>query len=352
MAYTTIDDPSLYFTAYVYSGTGSDRSFSDIGFQPDWIWIKQRNGTGNHRLIDSVRGANKLLYSTGTNAEDNDTSGVVSSFDSNGYSTTNEDSTVQNTSGETYVNWLWKAGTSFSNDASATSIGTIDSSGSANQTAGISICSYTGNQTSGASIKHGLSTAPKTIFIKKRSAGDHWTVLTQTISLNTHLHLSQNNGAISDPMFTNTAPTTSVFTVDSDGQVNGNNDTFIAYCFSPIKGYSKFGKYTGNGNVDGPFIYTGFRPAWVMTKRTDSAGDWAMMDNKRPNEFNVVQNYLKAQATDAEQTDDSFNIDICATGFKCRYNNGNYNADGGAYVYWAFAEVPTVNSNGAPANAR
>tara|TARA_Y100000996_G_scaffold317447_1_gene253591 strand:+ start:185 stop:1300 length:1116 start_codon:yes stop_codon:yes gene_type:complete len=371
MAYTTIDDPTQYFNTVLWTGdivdgdgTGHDQAVTGVGFQPNWIWHKCRSHANQHIIVDSVRGTGgsptQMLMltsqSSGAEASDN-TNGTIESIDSDGYTVTsgNDSSSKSNNAGangRTYVGWCWKAETAFSNDASATSIGTIDSSGSANQTAGISICSYTGNQTSGASIKHGLSTKPTTIWIKKRSATDHWTILTQTISLNTHLHLSQNNGAISDPMFTNTAPTTSVFTVDSDGQVNGNNDTFIAYCFSPIKGYSKFGKYTGNGNVDGPFIYTGFRPAWVMTKRTDAAGDWAMMDNKRPNEFNVVQNYLKGQAGDAEQTDDSFNIDICATGFKCRYNNGNYNADGGAYVYWAFAEVPTVNSNGAPANAR
>ena len=145
---------------------------------------------------------------------------------------------------------------------------------------------------------------------------------------------------------------TNTFKVGNNNDTNTSSDEYIFYAWQSIKGFSKFGRYTGNGNASGPFINTGFKPALVITKRFDGAGDWAMMDHKRPNEFNVVQNYLKAQAVDVEQTDDSFNIDIVSNGFKCRYDNGNYNADGGTYIYMAWALNPFISSSGVPTTAR
>ena len=370
MAYTTIDDPTQYFNTVLFTGdivdgdgTGHDQAVTGVGFQPNWIWHKCRSHANQHILVDSVRGTGGSptqmigLTSQGTGAEVNsNTNGWIESIDSDGFTVTsgNDSSSKSNNAGangRTYVDWCWKAETAFSNDASSTSIGTIDSSGSANQTAGISICSYTGNGTSGATIKHGLSTAPKMIIIKKRSAGDNWTILnTNLASMNTHLHFT-TDGAISDPMFTNTSPTTSVFTVDSDGQVNGNNDTFIAYCFSDVKGYSKFGKFIGNGDADGTFVYTGFKPAFLLTKKvTEGSGEWHIYDNKRVIN-NPNNNVLSPNAGYADSINANCNTDFLSSGFKLRNNNDNRNDSGETHIYMAFAQSPFVSSNGIPNNA-
>ena len=187
------------------------------------------------------------------------------------------------------------------------------------------------------------------------SSAEHWIVYHESVG-NTHGLFLNTTSAEDDDItyFNDTSPTSSVFSLGSGDKTNKSGEGQMAFCFAEKKGFSKFGTYRGNGSTNGPFIYTGFKPAFVMTKRTDSASDWAIMDNKRPNEFNVVQNYLKAQASDAEQTDDSFNIDILSNGWKARYNNGNYNASGGSYIYMAFAENPLVAnvSGGVPATAR
>jgi len=368
MAFTTIDDPTQYFEPLLWTGNGSSpRSLSGLEFQPDLIWSKRRDDAAGHNLLDSVRGAgvdSELCpSSTGVEGSNNaNTYGYLSAFTSDGFTVTDgsSDNAYWNNNSATYVAWNWKCEAAFSNDASATSVGTIDSSGKVNTTAGISIISYTGNGTGGATIAHGLGVTPNLLIIKNRadSSQAHWAVWHDKSFVNASdpniLYLQDNAAVADDTNIRHTTATTnsSVFSIGDYNGVNGSSDGIMAYCFAEKQGYSKFDTYVGNGNADGPFIYTGFRPAWVMIKRRDSSGDWAMMDNKRPNEFNVVQNYLKAQATDAEQTDDSFNIDICASGFKCRYTNGNYNASGGLYAYIAFAESPYVNSNGIPNNAR
>ena len=348
MAYTTIDKPSDYFNTKLYTGTGSSNAVTGVGFQPDWTWIKSRTATEAHRIIDSVRGAEEEIYSNLADAEFNEAQGLKS-FDSDGF-------TVGTTPGyngnnKNIVSWNWKAGTSFSNDASSTSVGTIDSTGSVSQTSGFSICTYPGNGTSGATIKHGLSTAPKIIIIKKKSAGDNWTMLNTNIDLNTHLHLNTTQAVVSDPMFTNTAPTTSVFTLDSDGQVNENNNTFVAYCFSEVKGYSKFGSYTGNGNADGTFVYTGFKPAWIMIKAIDQTGEgWFMFDNTRDVD-NAVDKHLTANLNNAEGSG-SHGMDFVSNGIKIRNGGDGTNTSDKNYIYMAFAEQPFVTSTGVPATAR
>ena len=358
-AYTTIDNPELYFQTKLYTGNDSDNHSinldGDENMQPDFLWIKQRGDAGyDHSLTDSVRGNTKMLYTSQTIGEGTHTTGVKS-FDSDGFTLGTDDgdsggsyANLVNYS-KNYVAWCWKAGTSFTNDASATSIGDLDSSGSLSQTAGFSICAYTGNGTSGETIKHGLSTAPKIIIIKKSSGGDNWTMLNTNISLNTHLHFT-SDGAVSDPMFNNTAPTTSVFTVDSDGQVNGDGNVFIAYCWSEVAGYSKFGKYTGNGNANGPFVWTGFKPAFVMWKKSSGTEDWGLSDNKRDTS-NVIGNKLRPNASTLEHTGNA-HMDFLSNGWKWRNTNGEYNASGATYIYLAFAEAPFVNSNGVPCNAR
>jgi len=354
MAYTTIDKPSDYFNTVLYTGNGystsNTQSITGVGFQPDWLWVKCRDAAQNNNLSDVIRGASFRLKSN-ANSGESELTDSIASHDSDGFSLgTGSDVNLNNNK---FVAWNWKAGTSFSNDASSTGIGDIDSSGSVSQISGFSICSYAGSGSSGDTIKHGLSTAPKIIIIKKRSGADNWTMLNTNISLNTHLHLNTTDAAVSDPMFTNTAPTTSVFTVDSDGQVNESGHTFIAYCFSEVKGYSKFGSYVGNNSAtDGAFVYTGFKPAFVMVKITAGQTDgWIIQDNKRDTSNTGTSTRLRANTSAAEFTSTN-EIDFLSNGFKCRGDDGEFNGDGFSYIYMAFAESPFVTSTEVPATAR
>jgi len=356
MAYTTIDDPTAYFQTALWTGNGSARSITLDGnsdMQPDWVWIKRRNSARNHALLDSVRGGSKQLISNSTAAEGTDAQ-LITSFDSDGFSlgTSND----CNSSSDTFVGWSWKAGTSFTNDASSTGIGTIDSTGSVNQTAGFSIVSYTGNATDNASVKHGLNTAPKMVIIKDLSDTSTWGVWHQTLTNGGYkLTLNTNSAQVDDSAFiggSNRAiPTSSVFFLGSGGGGNGTNAN-IAYCFSEVKGYSKVGSYTGNGNVDGTFVHTGFKPAWILTKCIDTARNWNIRDNKI-NPFNVTEAFLEANGSTAEQTDPGYSsIDILSNGFKHRGVGGDTNVSGDDYIFMAFAESPFVTSTGVPATAR
>ena len=353
MAYTAIDKPSDYFRIKLYAGNaGANRAITwdetDTNMQPDMLWFKSRTDTQSHCLFDSVRGAVLRLIPNSAGAEGTENTNL-DSFDTNGFQVDAE--AIVNGSSRNYVTWGWKAGTSFTNDASSTSVGSIDSAGSVNTDAGFSIISYTGTGSNGT-VAHGLGAKPDMILIKNRSNGQQWSSYWSPLGATKYMRFATTNAvATASNRFANTEPTTSVFTVSTDGEVNENNTNLIAYCFTNIQGYSKIGKYTGNGNADGPFIYTGFQPAFVMVKRTDDTGDWAIMDTAR-NPFNVINNYLKAQGNDAESTDASFDIDAVSNGFKLRYNNGNYNASGGNYIYMAFAENPFVTSTGIPATAR
>ena len=354
MAYTTIDNPELYFQCKLYTGNGSDdhaMTFdnTDTSMQPDMVWMKSRTQSGyNHYLVDSVRGVTKALRPNLSNDEDT-YSDAFKSFDSNGFTLDDDTSNSEiNQNTKTYVAWCWKAGGS----ASSNTNGSTTSSVSANTTVGFSIATYPGNGSSGATIGHGLSTtAPKIVLIKKRSAADSWTMLNTNIDLNKYLKLNGTDAEVSDPMFNNTAPTTSVFTVDSDGQVNENSNTFVAYCFSEVQGFSKFGKYTGNGNADGTFVYTGFRPAWLLLKKSSASGNtWQIFDNKRDT-GNALDNTLEADTNSAEATGTD-RLDFLSNGFKIRTSGSAQNASGATFIYMAFAEAPFVNSNGVPNNAR
>jgi len=354
MAYTTIDDPTAYFQTALWTGNGSARSITLDGnsdMQPDWVWIKRRNSARNHALLDSVRGGSKQLISNSTAAEGTDAQ-LITSFDSDGFSlgTSND----CNSSSDTFLGWSWKAGTSFTNDASSTGIGTIDSTGSVNQTAGFSIVSYTGNATDNASVKHGLNTAPKMVIIKDLSDTSTWGVWHQTLTNGGYkLTLNSTDAQADDSAFiggSNRAiPTSSVFFLGSGGGGNGANAN-IAYCFAEKKGYSKFGSYTGNGSTDGTFVYTGFKPTWVMTKRTDSTSQWTMFDNKR-GPINPSTGELKANESAAETSSD-FRWDTISNGFKLRSSGAAVNGSGSSYIYMAFAESPFVTSTGIPTTAR
>ena len=346
MAYTTIDNPELHFQVKTYSGDGSAQSITldgDEDMQPDFIWGKRRNSSAAHELYDSVRGTTKYLISNSTAAEDTNTNGI-SAFNSDGF-TLAGNSSINN---GTIVAWCWKAGGSASSDSN----GSITSSVSANTTAGFSIVAYTGNETAGATVGHGLGAVPQTYWVKSRSVADGWRIYHHKVASDPetdYLVLNNNNAnADSHGYWNDTAPTSSVFSLGAAGEVNTNSSTNIAYCFTEIKGYSKIGKYVGNANADGPFVYTGFKPAWLMVKG-DRADGWQIMDNKREG-YNVISPRLLANDTASEYTNLT-NCDFLSNGFKVRSNDShmNYAED---YFYIAFAESPFVNSNGIPNNAR
>ena len=351
MAYTTIDDPTAYFQTKIYTGNGSTQTISGVGFQPDWTWIKHRDGETAHMIFDSVRGALYRLQSNSSNTSVS-AANTLTSWNSDGFVLGTENDT--NGSSRLFASWNWKAGTAFTNDASATSVGSIDSSGSVNNDSGFSIVSYTGNATDNASVKHGLNTAPKMIIIKDLSDTSSWGVWHQNLTnAGYRLTLSTTGAQTDDVAFlggsNRTLPTSSVFSLGSGGGGNGANAN-IAYCFAEKQGYSKFGSYTGNGNADGTFIYTGFKPAWIMTKRTDSADDWQICDNKRDTD-NAVFGQLNANSNAVENTSDA-KVDFLSNGFKIRKAGGSWNASGGNYIFMAFSENPFVTSGEVPATAR
>ena len=346
MAYTTIDNPELHFQTKLYTGNGSNSHAITFdgseNMQPDWVWIKDR-GSNSHRLTDSVRGATKVIYSDLNFAEVTDAD-TIQSFDGNGF--TLDDDADTNGSGQNFASWNWKAGGS----ASSNGDGDITSSVSVNTTAGFSIVSYTGNGSATQTIGHGLGAVPKVMIFKRRNSTSDWIVYHVTRGATKYIPLnSTSTGSTYEPYFANTEPTSSVFTVDTAGDINGSSDTFIAYLFSEIKGYSKFGSYTGNQNTDGPFVYTGFRPAWVMVKRTDSTSDWLICDSKRPG-FNPIDDKLFPNTSQAEDPYESF--DFVSNGFKITSAGTGHNASGANMIYMAFAESPFVNSNGVANNAR
>jgi len=346
MAYTTVDNPELYFQTKLYTGNGGTQSITLDGsenMQPDWVFFKQRTGTpssSGSQVYDVVRGATKYLSTHATNAEATQSNGLTS-FDSDGFSIGNTTRINGNT--ESYVAWNWKAGGS----ASSNTDGSITSSVSANTTAGFSIVSYSG-ASSGGSVGHGLGVKPDIVLIKCRSATANWLFTTDIIDgSKDYLFLNQTN-AKGD--LTTALPTSSVFTVSGDDDQGENGKTYIAYCFNSVKGYSKFGSYAGNGNANGTFVYTGFKPAFVIVKvYAGGTGDWQMYDNKRVG-YNDANYRLKPSASSAEATDEP--IDILSNGFKLRNTGGSFNASGDDYIYMAFAENPFVTSTGIPTTAR
>ena len=344
MAYTTIDDPGLFFNTVLYTGDGNDgRTVTGVGFQPDWVWLKSRSEAEHHTLNDSVRGANKQLYSHLSYSEATDTD-RLQSFDSNGFTLGTD--VIVNKNTETFVSWNWKAGGS----ASSNSDGSITSSVSVNTTAGFSIVSYTGTG-SNATVGHGLGASPEVVIVKRRDNARGWRVGGEAIGT-TNQFLALDTDVAFDSATTGFKSFSSTtFGIGTSLDWNVSSSTFIAYCFAEKKGYSKFGSYTGNGNADGSFIYTGFAVSWLMMKRTDSAGEWLIYDNKR-DPFNLRDTRLEAQDNFADSTGTTKVFDFLSIGFKCRGSDADINASGGTYIYMAFAESPFVNSNGVPNNAR
>ena len=347
MAYTTIDDPSAYFQTLLYTGDGSDdRNLVNTGnsdLQPDWIWNKRRDSTSNHFIFDSSRGTSKILATDSTEAEGTNTN-QLQAFQTDGFQLGSDNGS--NGSSRTMVAWQWKAngGTTSSN-----SDGTITSTVQANTTAGFSIVTYTGTG-SNATIGHGLGAVPNVIIIKQRSGAGDWTSFHEPLGSTKFLRLNSTIAAgTQSTYFQDTDPTSTVFSVGSAGDVNTSSGTHVAYCFAEKQGYSKFGSYTGNGNADGPFVYTGFSPAWVMIKGTSSGREWFIFDNRRDT-YNPFDSYVKAEASDAEA--DHTTGDFLSNGFKIRNSGSSYNTNGQTFIYMAFAESPFVSSEGVPTTAR
>ena len=330
--------PGENFNTVLYTGTGSDQDITGVGFQPDFTWIKQRSPESiSHELFDSVRGVQLALYSDLTIAEYSGRG--LDSFDSDGFGLTGgQQNTNQNT--YSYVAWNWKADNT---SGSSNTDGSITSTVAANVDAGFSIVSYTGTG-SNATVGHGLSSAPEMVIVKNRtSASTYWCITTKDIQDtygNSYILLLPLTNAVSSnsTVFNATQPTSSVFSIGTNGGTNTSGNNYIAYCFHSVDGYSKFGSYTGNGSTDGPFIYTGFRPAFVMVKRTDVASSWPIFDSARE-PTNAVKKRLNADESVVEASFAN-GLDYTSNGFKIRDTSGGINASAGTYIYMAFAENP------------
>ena len=346
MAYTTIDDPSVYFQCTLHTGTGSEQAITHGGnsdLQADLVWIKRRDDANNHRLTDVVRGATKEIYPDITDAEDTQAQGLKS-FASDGF--TLGTNAGYNANNGTYVSWNWKAGTT-----SGLSGGSITPSGySINTTSGFGIYKYTGNGTSGATIAHGLGAVPKAFFIKRLENNDAMNMYNESLGNGKTLRLDRTNAVYTDSSFYNdTSPTSSLITLGDESGFNGDGSTYVMYVVVEKQGYSKVGSYTGNGNANGTFVYLGFKPAYVLFKRSSGTGNWQLLDNKRLG-YNVENHTIYPNSNIAEQ--DETDADILSNGFKLRNTGTDGNGSGETYIYMAFAENPLVTSTGIPATAR
>ena len=342
MAYTTINKSKDHFNTVTFTGTnGSGQSITGVGFQPDWLWIKHRTDVSTHRIQDAVRGSTKIIASNS-----------VTSFDSDGF-THGTNSAIDSTGN--VVAWNWKAANSA---GSSNTDGTITSTVSANTTAGFSIVTYTSNGSASQTVGHGLGVTPNVIISKNRTDGGStygkWVVYHSSLATanDKKLLLNDTAAASSTNEWGDTDPTTTKYYVHTsgDGSTNHSTDNILAYCFAEKTGYSKFGSYTGNGNANGTFVYTGFKPAWVMGKRTDTTNNWYIFDSVR-DPHNLTQRYIRPDTTAAEINNSSKAIDIYSNGFKIKNSDAEFNASGGTYIYMAFGQS-LVGSNNVPCTAR
>ena len=356
MAYTTIDDPSAHFQTMIFTGDGNDnRAITNDGnsnLQPDWIWFKNRDTTNSHNVLDSTRGVGKTLEGTNSTTAEGDTSTRLTSFDSDGFTVRTDPSVNGNTND--IVAWQWKAngGTTTTNDASATSVGTIDSVYQANTTAGFSIVTHTGSGSAG-NIAHGLGAVPEWVLTKNRSQSASWANYHKGAGNEYYLELDTTDAReAGSSVWGDTTPSSTTFRVGgANTKNNSSSDNFVSFCFAPIQGYSKFGTYTGNSDANGTFVYLGFKPAWLMFKKTSGSDGWGIFDNRRnTQQGNPRDIYLQPNSSNADSSE-SDSIDFLSNGFKWRISSGFRNETGSTYVYFAFAEHPFVSSKGVPVTA-
>jgi len=330
MAYTTIDDPEAYFQVKLYTGNGSaDHAMTfdgDTNMQPNVVWIKTRSNSSNHQLhATHTSETYHYIRPNSDAAEITSNSTALTSFDSDGFTIGSDGVINENT--YTYVAYCWKE--------------TAD--------AGMDIVTWTGNG-SNRTISHSLSAVPKTIWVKERSNATNWAIYHQGAGNTNFLKLNDTAANEDTDNWQDTTPTSSVFSLGSGGQTNTSSRTYVAFCFAEKQGYSKFGSYEGNDqSSDNAFVYTGFRPAWVMIKNTENTYGWVIVNNKALG-YNPDNNFIYANATDTESTNDW--VDLYSNGFKIRSNTARVGSVNETYVYAAFAEAPFVNSNGVPCNAR
>jgi hypothetical protein len=344
---SAIENGSEYFAATTYTGTGATQSISNdvngVSFQPDLVWIKARSIAYSHVATNSVAGATKFLVPNGTDSEYTQAD-TLTSFNPDGFSL-GADATYLNFNAntKTYVAWNWKAGGA----AVTNTAGSITSQVSASPTAGFSVVTYTGTGANGATVGHSLGVAPSMIILKGRSAGTAggpWYTYHVSTGATNLLRLNTTAAAASDSIFNYTTPASTTFTLGAPaGFSNGSGENYVAYCFSEVSGFSKFGSYTGNASADGPFVYLGFRPKFVMVKRTDASDSWQIMDTERDT-YNPTDSVLFPNLSNAEDSRTVNNYDYLSNGFKLRTSNSGHNANGGTYIYMAFAENPFKNS--------
>ncbi len=340
MAYTTIKKPSDYFNTKLYTGNSSTNAQTGVGFQPDWVWIKGRNQAYNHYSFDAVRGVNKSVYPNGSGEQVTHTD-MLMSFDSDGFTLGSDSDGSVNGNGDTFASWNWLANGTGSSNTDGSRTTTV----SANTTSGFSVGTCTSLATNNDTLGHGLGVVPKMIMVKNTASNSNWFVYHASLGNTDSLYLNTTGSTLGSTIWNNTTPTSSVFTMKGGDFATG--ESLVFYAFADVQGYSKFGSYIGNSSTDGTFVYTGFKPAFVILKRTDGDDSWVMLDNKR-NEYNPEDKQLLADTSGAETTQTQ--CDFLSNGFKLRIAGGLANGNGNNHIYMAFAEQPLVGDN--PATAR
>lgn len=341
---STIPQGNKVMDATTYTGNGTTQTITNAGaFKPDLVWIKRRSNAADNVLYDSVRTLGVALSSNLTSAEPAATNGLLTAFNSNGFgvAVVSGDNTTNGSSPQTFVGWQWQAG---QGSTSSNTSGSITSTVSVNATAGFSVVTYSGNSTT-STIGHGLGVTPSMFIVKRRNSTGNWYVYHQSLGATKTINLNLGDAAYTTAnAWANTAPTSSVISVSGvSAEINNTGGTYVAYCWAEIVGFSKFGSYTGNGSADGPFIYTGFRPKFIMVKKTDTSSDWWIWDTSR-NTYNQMQSILYGNISNAEVTNAVFNFDALSNGFKNRSTDVTVNGNGGTYIYMAFAENPFKNA--------
>ena len=348
MAYTTINKSSDYFNTKLYTGNGGTQSITGVGHQPDLVWIKSRGTNGeNHYLFDAIRGTTKYIHSD-TSAAQSTNSSTLTAFGSNGFSVGANNSV--NKSSDPLVSWNWKA----NGQGSSNTAGTINSTyTSANTTSGFSIVQYTGNASQSQTVGHGLGVAPKLIIFKSLTSTDDWSICCPSV-LGVDGRLTLNTTAansVGDNTFWNSAaPSSTLFSLGNNSRANASGKTIIAYCFAEVKGFSKIGQYVGNGNANGTFVYTGFKPSFFMIKEVPTTSDWHISFNNVATQQNPIKGLLYPNSAGTDSNTAS--VDFNSNGVKIRTSGGGQNENNKAYLYMALAEAPLVGTNNIPATAR